>query len=405
VVGLALMALCAGFGQYGVVAALADVAKSFGITHKGTLVQQAGLSATELGVGLAVVRLASAVALPLSGLADRVGRRPMLIVTAAAGLAITMLAAASPGYWWFVAIFALGRPLLSTTNALAGVGAAEETSATDRAGAVALVVAGYGVGAGLVAVVHGLGESALGFRGVFLLAGVPLVAVAFVRHTLVESDRFSVTAVRPDRPAPVIGAVGRAYRGRLAVVLVIVLAVSLITGPANSFIFVYAQNVLKVSGPATAAMVVVAGAVGLVGLVVGRWLADRLGRRPTVALMMLCMSVFGVFTYSGSRVALFLGYELGVLAASTFAPAAGALVNELFPTAVRASVAGWNVLAGVVGAVVGLVVFGAAAQVGTRFDGTRAGLFTFLPALAAIALFLLLPETKGKEPEDLWPEG
>jgi MFS family permease len=398
------MAMSAGFGQFGVVAALANVARSFGITHKGTLVQQAGLSATELGIGLAIVRLASAGALPLSGLADRVGRRPMLIITTAAGLAITMLAAASPGYWWFIAIFALGRPLLSTTNALAGVGAAEETASADRAGAVALVAAGYGVGAGLVAVVHGLGQSALGFRGVFLLAGVPLVAVAFIRRTLVESDRFSATAALPDRPAPVIGAVGPAYRGRLAVVVVITLAVSVITGPANSFIFVYAENVLKVSGPATAAMVVVAGVFGLVGLLLGRWLADHFGRRPTVVLTMLCMSLFGVFTYSGSRPALFVGYELAVLAASTFAPAAGAFVNELFPTAVRASVAGWNVLASVVGAVLGLVVFGAAAQVGTRFDGTRAGLITFLPALAATALFLLLPETKGKEPEDLWPD-
>ena len=26
---------------------------------------------------------------------------------------ITVLAAASPGYWWFVAIFAAGRPLLT----------------------------------------------------------------------------------------------------------------------------------------------------------------------------------------------------------------------------------------------------------------------------------------------------
>ena len=107
------MALCSGFGQFGAVAALGDVAKSFGQTTGGTFVQQAGLSASELGVGLAILRLASIGALPLSGLADRIGRRPVLIVTCAVGLLFTMLAAASPGYWWFVVIFALGRPLLS----------------------------------------------------------------------------------------------------------------------------------------------------------------------------------------------------------------------------------------------------------------------------------------------------
>src|ERR1019366_6276096 len=129
IVGLALMALCSGFGQFGAVAALGDVAKSFGqVAHGGTPIQQAGLSGTELGVGLAVLRLASIGGLPLSGLADRVGRRVTLIGTCVFGLAFTVAAAASPGYWWFVVIFAFGRPLLSATNALAQVGAAEETA-------------------------------------------------------------------------------------------------------------------------------------------------------------------------------------------------------------------------------------------------------------------------------------
>jgi MFS family permease len=241
---------------------------------------------------------------------------------------------------------------------------------------------------------------------VFLLAVVPLVGVLFIRRRLVEPDRFTVTVsatAAAGAPLRLLGAVGREFRSRLAIVIALVFAVSVITGPANSFFFVYAQNVLHVSGAVTAVMVIVAGLFGLVGLLAGQWLADHLGRRPTGALMMVAMAVAGVFTYSGSRVALYIGYEVGVLAAATFAPAAGAFANELFPTSVRASVAGWNVVASVVGAVVGLVVFGATAQVGHRFDGTRAGLITFLPILAATALFLALPETRGREPEDLWP--
>ena len=404
IVGLALMALCSGFGQFGAVAALGDVAKSFGqVAHGGTPIQQAGLSGTELGVGLAVLRLASFGGLPLSGLADRVGRRVTLIGTCVFGLAFTVAAAASPGYWWFVVIFAFGRPLLSATNALAQVGAAEETASRDRAKAVALVAAGYGVGAGLTAVIHGLAKSSLGFRGVFVLAVVPLVGVFFIRRWLVEPDRFTVAAAAGDHSVPVFGAVGPAFRSRLLVVTGLVFAVSVITGPANSFIFVYAQNVLGLSGAVTAAMVVVAGIFGLVGLLAGRWLADHVGRRPTGAASMVAMAVSGVFTYSGSHVALLIGYELGVLAASTFAPAAGAFANELFPTSVRASVAGWNIAASVLGAVLGLLAFGAIAQVGTRFDGLRAATVTFIPALAATVLFLKLPETKGREPEDLWP--
>jgi len=118
---------------------------------------------------------------------------------------------------------------------------------------------------------------------------------------------------------------------------------------------------------------------------------------------MVAVGLSSTYTYSGSKVSLLLGYEISVFAASPFAPAAGALANELFPTAVRASVAGWNVAGAVLGAVLGLLAFGALAQVGTRFDGTRASVYVFLPMLLPAALFLALPETRGREPEELWP--
>jgi len=128
VLAVAAAALASGFGQFGAVAALGDVAKAFGqVTHGATVADQAGLSGTRLGIGLAIIRLASLGALPISGLADRWGRRRLLVGTVGLGLALTALAAASPGYWWFVVIFACGRPLLSATNAITEVAAAEHT--------------------------------------------------------------------------------------------------------------------------------------------------------------------------------------------------------------------------------------------------------------------------------------
>ena len=143
-----------------------------------------------------------------------------------------------------------------------------------------------------------------------------------------------------------------------------------------------------------------AGAAGLIGLLAGRWLADRVGRSLTGALAMVAVALFATLTYTGSAPALLAGYILGVFAGSVFAPAAGSLVNELFPTSVRASVAGWSLAAGVLGAVAGLVIFGAVAEAVHRF--AVAGLVTFLPAALVMALFWLLPETRGVEPEDLW---
>jgi MFS family permease len=403
VVGVAVAAFASGFGQFGVVAALGDVARGFGqVNHGATLADQAGLSGTALGLGLAIMRLASLGALPITGLADRFGRRTMLLVTVGGGLAMTVVAAFSPSYWWFVVIFACGRPLLSATNGLAQVTVAEQTASADRAKAVALAAAGYGAGAGVIAIVHSLASHAIGFRGVFALALVPLALLPLLRRWITEPDRFAVAAARPEHPIPVLGAVARPFRRRLVVIVVLAFAVSVITGPANSFVFLFAQNFLHQRGIVTAAMVVGAGVAGLVGLLAGRWLADRVGRRLTSALAMVALALFGTLTYTGSSPALLVGYILGVFAGGVFAPAAGALVNELFPTSVRASVAGWSLAAGVLGAVVGLILFGAVADVGNRF--AVAGLVTFLPAAFVMVLFALLPETRGREPEDLWPD-
>ena len=253
---IAVMALASGFGQFGVVAALGDVSKQLGHVAAGSSVaDKVGLSGTSLGVGLAIIRLASLGSLPLIGMADRLGRRRVILAVTVAGLAFTVAAAASPGYWWFVVIFAFGRPLLSATNALAEVMAAEETSSKDRAAAVALIAAGYGVGAGLSAIVHSLAAGALGFRGIFALAVIPLAVVVLLRRRVEEPSRFTIAEAAKEHPTPILGAVESPYRGRVALLALVGFVVSVITGPATSFLFLYAQDVVHLAGYVTALMV------------------------------------------------------------------------------------------------------------------------------------------------------
>ena len=68
VVAVAVVALAAGIGQFGLTATLGDVAHHFGHVSRGSnIADRAGLSGTELGLGLAVVRLASLGGLPSPG--------------------------------------------------------------------------------------------------------------------------------------------------------------------------------------------------------------------------------------------------------------------------------------------------------------------------------------------------
>lgn len=402
------LSVAAGFAQFGATAALGDIASHFGEVTDGTSVAaQAGLSGTVLGLGLALIRLASLASLPLSGAADHLGRRRVLLTCCAGGLALTVLAAAAPGYWWFVAAFALARPLLSSTNAVAGVVAAEETPSVDRAKAVALITAGYGFGAGLTALIRGLGGGAVGFRLLFALCVIPLLAVPLVGRLLEEPERFTAVRRATDRGriprrGLLLDVLRPALRRRLAVLAALTFAISAVSGPLVGYLFVYGENVLGMS-PGTIALAVFAAApIGLLGLFTGRWTADTLGRRPTGAVAQALIAVSAVVTYSGSPAAVVGGYLMNIFFASAYAPAVGALSTELFPTSLRATAAGWLTCAGVLGGVSGLLAFGLLID---AFDGFgTAAIILAVPVALLSGLFALLPETRGRELEETAPE-
>lgn len=392
--------IAAGFAQFSPAAALADVAEHFGHLRDGdTVAEQAGLPGTVLGAGLAAIRVSALMALPLAAIADRKGRRHTLLMWISLGLLVTTVAAVSPGYWWFVLAFAVARPLLTATDTIGEVMAAEHTATSDRAKALALVSAAYGVGAGAVAVLRGLAGERLGFRWVFALAAVLLVLVAVASRRITEPDRFHQR--EPGRTSvplvPILHALRRPHRQRLAVIAGITFAAGFITGPSTTFLFVYAENVRDVSTAVTGALVVVAGATGLAGLLLGRYLADHLGRRPTGALALVLLAGAGILTYSGPIPALIVGYPLGVFVGTVFGTPALALSTELFPTPVRAAVAGWLVVAGVVGATSGLLVAGTIADAADSFTAAMAAVC--VPGGLMALLFALVPETRGVELE------
>jgi predicted MFS family arabinose efflux permease len=200
---------------------------------------------------------------------------------ATVGLAITAAAALSPGFWSLVVVLACARPLLSACNAVAGVVAAEETSARDRSSAVALVGGAYAAGTGVVAIVRAAGGDVLGFRGVFALSLVPLLLLPLLAARLRESPLFTAEA-RTRR----LGTVRRDLWRRLGIICTVHLAVGLVLGPVYTYLFLYGEGTVGATPGAMAVLVVLAGPAGLIGLLAGRWLSDHLGRRPTAGVTM-----------------------------------------------------------------------------------------------------------------------
>jgi MFS family permease len=99
-------------------------------------------------------------------------------------------------------------------------------------------------------------------------------------------------------------------------------------------------------------------------------------------------------------VAFVAGYLLGVAAGGLVTPVITALGTEIFPHHVRATAAGWLVVAGVVGATAGLGLFGWVGDA-VHSSGSDAlrwpAIITFIPMLWTAGLLRALPESAGVE--------
>ncbi|GGI03733.1 MFS transporter [Egicoccus halophilus] len=396
VLTVSVLSIGAGIAQFSVTAVIGDVAAVFGETGTGgDLAAEIGLPATTLGVALALVRIASLASLPIASLADRFGRRNLLLTLAAIGLFLTCGAALAPGFWWYVGLVALARPALSTVNALAGVVAAEEATSRDRSSAIALVTAAYGLGAGVVSIGRGLLPGEPSFRVVTAFALVPMVLLPVLARKVREPR----IAERAAHAHGLPGLVPRRLARPVALLALVSGGIALATGPGFTYLFVYGEGVLGASPLFISMLVLGAGPAGLTGILLGRAGADRLGRRLTAGLMMALAGLSVAIAYAGDTTWLAAGYLLAIAFSSGFAPPTGALAAEIAPTRYRATVAGWITMAGVAGAVIGLLSFGVLADLTGGFANASIAIGVLVAVLASA--FLGLPETRGRELDDL----
>ena len=104
---------------------------------------------TAQGIVLAVVRVGVLVALASVALADRHGRRRLLLATGTASCVVTALGALSPGLWFLGGTQLLARGLSTALGILIVVLAAEEMPARSRAWAMSVLVLCAGLGSGM----------------------------------------------------------------------------------------------------------------------------------------------------------------------------------------------------------------------------------------------------------------
>lgn len=358
-----------------------------------------GMDAAALGRTLSVIGLGAIAAWLVIRLADRWGRRPVLIL-AAAGFSLGSLATAfAPNAATFTAIQFVTRLLLVTQIALAYLILAESLAPHMRGRAAGVLGAcgSFGAALPLLLLEPALG-TALGWRALYVVGAAPLLMLPLLVWRLRETPLF---LARASAPSPKWGSdlqllTSAPHRGAFAAMSALWFVINFSSGVGTFFFSFY---VLGERGweAADLAMIAPAGlASAFLGYLAAGWLMDRVGRKPTAMAFFAASGVLVIICY--------LARDWWVIAACWVALQAmlgiwtvGFTINsELFPTNVRAAANGWcNNLLGRWGLVLAPLLQGAlAAALGSIGDATV--VLGFVTFLGLPLIWWGLPETRGR---------
>ena len=367
---------------------------------------QAGLGVAEHEVGslVSIVRLGVLPALLAGVLADRFGRRRLLLVTVVAFTFTTFLTAFVQTPAQFAAVQFLTRACLYAETSLAVVVLAEELSARDRGWGLGMLGALGALGHGVAALVFAFVELLpFGWRALYALGALPLLAIAWLRRGLPETERFEqARAARAERWFAPVVALLRMYPGRLALLLAAVLPLEFVAIVGATFMAKTLQEVHGWSPGGVTGLYVVGGALAIVGnIAAGLW-SDRIGRRATVAILVVAYgcACFGFYNSSGWSVApLWIAMIFASQGAAVLFKALG---SELFPTSYRSTA---SVVRAAVGTLFGSLGLWLESQLYPS-AGSHAAVITWLLPTLALTLLVAwrLPETATRELEEIAPE-
>ena len=383
-----------------------------GIMSLALLQIQAGLSIPEESVGLlaGLVRLGAVPAFAFAVLADRMGRRRLLLITILGFTVSTFATSMVQTAEQFVALQFISRMFIYAETMLAAVVLAEELDAEHRGWGIGMLGALGALGHGLSAIVFGFVEwLPFGWRAMYAIGFLPMAFLAWFRRSLPETKRFKEQqSQRRDRGDwldwfhPITQLV-RMYPRRLAALCAAVFPLDFVIITAVTLMAKTLQEVHGYAPGEVTLLYIVGGAFGILGNLAAGVLSDRLGRRRVVVFLIVlaAFSFYGFYNLSGwIIVPIWIAQVFSTMGLSVLFKAMG---SELFPTSYRSTAAGVRTIAGILGAFTGLYLEGPLYEL----TGSHAGAITLMLPILVIPAFVVmafLPETATRELEDISPE-
>ncbi|HXW85684.1 MAG TPA: MFS transporter [Candidatus Binataceae bacterium] len=366
-----------------------------------------GIAEANLGTMASVIRLGYLCSLLITPFSDVFGRRRLLLYTVIGYTIFTGLSAIAPDERWFVSFQFMARILAGAEGTVAMVIVIEEVGAAYRGWSIGLMGAlascGYGVAALVFATINVM---PYGWRGLYAIALIPLGLIIPLRRVLPESHRFErekLEGVRPSNVLQPLASLFSAYPARLALMLSVIFGLAMGGASAGLYFPKFLQEVHGYSPGNVATLVVIGGAIGILGNIVSGRMSDRFGRRRMGAAFALVATMLAIAMYGAPGRSVIPIWILHLFFGTASDTIIGAYGVELFPTSYRSTAGSALSVAGTTGGAIGLMLEGLMYRAsGSHWTDVR--YLLLLQLVVPVLIFLLFPETAGRELEDISPE-
>jgi MFS family permease len=356
------------------------------------------ISKSGQGIGAAIVRLGIVICLPLVALADRRGRRPMMIAMAWAAPLVSALGAIAPSYSFLVATQAVGRPLGLTLDILIAVVAVEEMPRDGRAYATGILAVLSGIGGGIAVASLPLADISLtSWRYIYVIGLMWLVIAYALMKWLPESERFIRHVPKTKMRAAYIA---DALRGNLGRICSVVFLTNIYIATASIFQNRYLKDERGYSAALVALFTIVTSSPATFGLIIGGRVADERGRRILGATLVPIGAFLLALSFSTSGFVMWLVAIAGGLAFGISYPALAVYRGELFPTRTRSLAGGIIMTSALFGGIIGLVGGGWFLDANGSYGQVMMWL-VIGPVIASAIVWFRYPETAHRELDDI----
>ena len=310
----------------------------------------------DIGLVIVLFRLGIIPALALAWLADRIGRRKLLMITLAGAALSTVWTAFAQSLTEFIVAQTIARIFIYTEEILCMVVIAEEFSERTRGWAAGQLGALEALGGGAAALVFAFVEMLpFGWRAIYAFGAIPLLWLVWARRSLPETRRFQERD-QTEKIKPFTSLMTN-YPGRLALLVCLCVLFGLAVGATVPLASAYLQGTHQWQPWQVSALTLGAGFVSILGTTTAGALSDRFGRRLIIAVTVIASAIsFALFYNWASGIWLVLTWTtalFSILAANVLMTALGA---ELFPTSHRSLAASIRMMAALFGGLLGLLV-------------------------------------------------